>query len=74
VRLHVEDEGPGVPERLIDRLFERGTTGDPSAGEGLGLHVARELIRRQGGDLVLVPQDERGARFLFTLPAGRVQC
>jgi signal transduction histidine kinase len=74
VRLYVEDDGPGVPEPLVDRLFERGTTGEPSSGQGLGLYVARELMRRQGGDLVLVPSPGHGARFLFTLPSGRARC
>jgi signal transduction histidine kinase len=74
VRLYVEDDGPGVPEPLVDRLFERGSTGDPKSGQGLGLYVARELMRRQGGDLVLVPSAGHGARFLFTLPDGRGRC
>ncbi len=69
VRVHVEDGGPGVPAGLAERIFDRGVTSDPGNGEGLGLHLARRLMRDQGGDLELVPRAGGGADFVASLPA-----
>ena len=52
-RLRVRDEGPGVPLARADALFERGVSSG-NGGGGVGLAVARELIRREGGELSLV--------------------
>jgi signal transduction histidine kinase len=72
VRLLVEDRGPGVRPDLVDRLFERGVTSDPSAGKGLGLHIGRRLMREQGGDLEVQDRPGGGASFVASLPAAPV--
>ena len=62
--LAVEDEGAGVPPEERERVFERFTRLEPGRGLGLGLYIARQLARAQGGDLVAT--DARvagGARF-----------
>ncbi|MGE0455423.1 MAG: nitrogen regulation protein NR(II) [Vicinamibacteria bacterium] len=65
--LDVADDGPGVPPQARRHLFEPFyTTG---AGAGLGLAIARSLLRRRGGDLVLRPA-RRGASFRAWLPPG----
>jgi signal transduction histidine kinase len=51
VRLRVADEGPGVSAERAAHLFERGWSSRD--GRGVGLAVARELVRREGGDVVL---------------------
>jgi signal transduction histidine kinase len=66
VRLRVGDEGPGVPPERAARLFERGWSSRD--GRGVGLAVARELVRREGGDLILARA--RPACFEVDLPAG----
>lgn len=53
VRIQVLDDGPGIPEQIRPRLFERGTRRDGSPGHGLGLHIARRLAHEMGGDLTL---------------------
>lgn len=56
VDVRVSDEGPGIPPALRARIFEpRFTTKAPGRGTGLGLHLARRLMARQGGDVFLVP-------------------
>lgn len=50
--IDVADDGPGLPAAAEDRAFERFVTLDGRSGTGLGLPIARELARRQGGDLV----------------------
>ncbi|MET0997117.1 MAG: HAMP domain-containing sensor histidine kinase, partial [Marmoricola sp.] len=66
VTITCSDDGPGLRPDVAERAFERGFHTDTSPGSGLGLHGARELMREQGGDLVLdhtVP----GATFVLTL-------
>lgn len=64
VSIAVRDAGPGIPESVRDRLFERFATGS-AGGTGLGLYIVRELARAQGGDARYRPED--GA-FVIDLP------
>ena len=69
--ISVGDSGPGVPDKLRERVFEPFfTTKPPGKGTGLGLSVSRELIRASGGELALSPQPGSlgGARFVIRLP------
>jgi signal transduction histidine kinase len=69
VVLAVEDDGAGVPVEERERIFERFTRLEPGRGLGLGLYIARQLARAQGGDLLVT--DARvagGARFELRLP------
>lgn len=71
VLLTIADGGEGVSEVDRDRLFtrfERGGEAAPDGGSGLGLYVSRELCRAMGGDLVLEPDNGRGAAFTISLP------
>jgi two-component system, NtrC family, sensor kinase len=56
VTLDVIDTGPGVAASLRPHLFEPYFTTDPNRGAGLGLPVARSLLRSRGGDLVYRPR------------------
>jgi signal transduction histidine kinase len=66
--IQVSDNGPGVPERVRERLFQPfGGSGRPG-GVGLGLAIARELAQGHGGDLVLVASGPSGSTFELRLP------
>jgi signal transduction histidine kinase len=66
--VRVTDNGPGVPERVRERLFQPfGGSGRPG-GVGLGLAIARELAQGHGGDLVLVETGDQGSVFELRLP------
>lgn len=52
--IDVVDQGPGVPEALRGRLFERGVRGSGSRGQGLGLYIARRALQLHGGTAELV--------------------
>jgi signal transduction histidine kinase len=73
--LIVEDDGPGVPERLSSTLFERFVrgAGDRGSSFGLGLAIVRAVAESHGGAVTLQashPGAERpGARFVVSLPA-----
>jgi GAF domain-containing protein len=67
LRIAVDDCGPGVPEDLRPRLFERFARGDEAQGSGLGLAIARAYARAHGGDLFYEPS-EGGSRFELVIP------
>lgn len=79
VLVEVQDEGPGIPESEVDRIFERfyrieGATVTPR-GSGLGLYLARTLARHLGGDVSVKVQGapERGACFIVRFPEAPAQ-
>jgi signal transduction histidine kinase len=67
VEIVVRDDGPGVDPSLRARLFNWGARGDRSSGQGIGLHVARDLAQQQGGYLRLA-DGKGGATFVLGLP------
>ena len=71
ILLAVEDQGPGVPPELAEKIFEpffRGESEREYSGAGLGLSIAREIARAHGGSLRYEPGQSGGARFVATLP------
>ncbi len=74
VSVAVEDDGEGIPAADRDRVFERFARVDAAraagdGGAGLGLSIAREIVVRHGGTLIVDAAYENGARFVITLPA-----
>ena len=71
--LEVADRGPGVPERLRERVFERFASGAGDGasgrGSGLGLAIVKAVADAHGGRVELSEADGGGARFRVTLPA-----
>lgn len=63
----IEDNGPGIPERIRETLFQAFVSSS-AGGTGLGLAISAELVRGHGGTLELVRTDETGTVFLITLP------
>jgi len=53
--LEVEDHGPGIPEDLLPRLFERFARG-PGGGTGLGLAIAQAIAKAHGGEIAVESQ------------------
>jgi len=66
--IRVADNGPGVPERARERLFQPFAGSGRPDGAGLGLAIARELAQGHGGELVLAASDAGGAVFELRLP------
>jgi two-component system OmpR family sensor kinase len=72
--LVVEDDGPGVPAALRERIFDRfvRAQGDAGGGTGLGLAIVRAVAESHGGTVrVEAGADGDGARFVVDLPAAR---
>ena len=64
----VHDNGPGVDPSLRTRLFEWGARGAGSTGQGIGLHLARDLAQQQRGYLRTRDPARGGATFVLGLP------
>jgi len=68
VVLAITDDGPGIPPRLSERLFDAFVSGKASDGTGLGLTISRELAANHGGELRLVDTSPAGTTFELRLP------
>ncbi len=79
VRVYIDDNGPGLPANMEDRVFEKFTRGEKESakpGIGLGLSICRAIVEAHGGTigadnrLSATARDTQieGARFWFTLP------
>ena len=67
----VEDTGKGIPAEELEHLFEpfyRAPGQDEKSGVGLGLAIAKEIVRAHGGDVGAESVVGRGSTFRFTLP------
>jgi two-component system, OmpR family, phosphate regulon sensor histidine kinase PhoR len=74
VALVVEDEGPGIPEADLQRIFERFYRVDKArsretGGTGLGLSIVKHLVGLHGGDVRAENRPTGGARFTVRIPA-----
>ena len=68
--LTVEDNGPGVPREIMDRLFEPYATTKPR-GTGLGLSIVKKITEEHGGTIRASNSAQRGAAFTVEIPVER---
>ena len=74
LRITIDDEGPGVPEEELEGVFQpfrrlEASRNRETGGTGLGLTIARNILRAHGGDVVLRNRPEGGLQAVMTLPA-----
>ena len=70
VKVSIGDTGPGIPEHLLERIFEPlFTTKEAGQGTGLGLAISRDIIERHGGRIEVSSEPGQGAVFTVMLPA-----
>jgi len=67
VVIAILDTGPGIPEALLDKVFEPFFSTKPD-GTGLGLAIAQRVVEEHGGRLDLRSREGEGATFIITLP------
>ncbi|MEF8833472.1 MAG: ATP-binding protein, partial [Halofilum sp. (in: g-proteobacteria)] len=67
VELRVSDNGPGIPDHMIDRLFEPYMTGK-SRGSGIGLSIVRRIVEEHGGSITAENSPGSGAAINIRLP------
>jgi signal transduction histidine kinase len=69
VVIAVDDNGPGVPAHLREKIFEPYFTTKPTGvGTGIGLSISKSVIEAHGGTIALGTSEEGGARFTIRLP------
>jgi signal transduction histidine kinase len=68
VQIRVEDNGPGIPEAMQEKIFSPFLTTKKATGSGLGLSISRDIIQQHGGQFSVYNKPERGACFLIQLP------
>ncbi|WP_406196688.1 ATP-binding protein [Kitasatospora sp. NBC_01560] len=66
----VSDEGTGIPEESMPRVFTRFWRGSKRGGTGLGLYIVKGVVEAHGGSIRVDRAPGGGARFRFILPAG----
>ena len=64
----VSDEGPGIPEESMNRVFTRFWRGSKRGGTGLGLYIVKGIVEAHGGTITVGRAPGAGAEFRFTLP------
>ncbi len=73
VAIAVEDEGVGIPESHLDRIFERFYRVDrarsrETGGTGLGLSIVRHVALNHGGEIAVTSEEGKGSTFVLRLP------
>jgi signal transduction histidine kinase len=66
--LRIEDEGPGIPEALRERIFEAFYSSKSDAPGGLGLAITRRIVEDAGGTITAEDREPAGSRFRVRLP------
>jgi signal transduction histidine kinase len=66
----VSDEGPGIPEEMVGRIFTRFWRGSRRGGTGLGLYIVKGIVEAHGGTIEVARAAGGGAAFRFVLPHG----
>jgi len=67
--LTFQDNGPGIPAEIADRLFQSFVTAGKKNGTGLGLAIVKHVCANHGGRVSVWSQEGRGSTFTMTLPA-----
>jgi signal transduction histidine kinase len=69
VLISIKDNGPGIPQKAIDKIFQPFFTTKPTGqGTGLGLSLAYDIIKAHGGELKVETQEEIGSEFIIRIP------
>ena len=70
LEITVKDNGNGIPENIIDKIFQPFFTTKPAGqGTGLGLSLAYEIVKAHGGELKVETKKGEGSEFVIKLPA-----
>jgi two-component system, NtrC family, sensor kinase len=69
VLISVRDNGPGIPQKIVDKIFQPFFTTKPTGqGTGLGLSLSYDIIKAHGGEIKVETKEGEGAEFIIQLP------
>ncbi len=70
VKIKISDNGDGIPENIVDKIFQPFFTTKPTGqGTGLGLSLAYDSIKAHGGEIKVKTKEGEGSEFVVQLPA-----
>jgi signal transduction histidine kinase len=70
VEIKVADNGNGIPQKILDKIFQPFFTTKPTGqGTGLGLSLSYDIVKAHGGELKALNKEDSGAEFIIILPA-----
>jgi signal transduction histidine kinase len=69
VLISVRDNGPGIPQKILDKIFQPFFTTKPTGqGTGLGLSLSYDIVKAHGGELKVETKEGEGTEFIIVLP------
>ena len=69
VLISVRDNGPGIPQKVLDKIFQPFFTTKPTGqGTGLGLSLSYDILKAHGGELKVETKEREGTAFIIRLP------
>ena len=70
VLISVRDNGPGIPQKILDKIFQPFFTTKPTGqGTGLGLSLAYDIVKAHGGEIIMKTKEGEGSEFIIQLPS-----
>jgi signal transduction histidine kinase len=70
IEIVVKDNGNGVPQKIIDKIFQPFFTTKPTGqGTGLGLSLSYDIVKAHNGELKVKTEENKGSEFTIVLPA-----
>ncbi|MGK2864696.1 MAG: sensor histidine kinase, partial [Chitinophagaceae bacterium] len=72
VELKVGDNGNGIPQKVLDKMFQPFFTTKPTGqGTGLGLSLAYDIVKSHGGELKVETTESKGSSFIIIIPTNQ---
>jgi signal transduction histidine kinase len=69
VKISVKDNGPGIPQKVLDKIFQPFFTTKPTGqGTGLGLSLAYDIVKAHGGEIKVKTTEGEGSEFTINFP------
>ena len=69
IEVHVKDNGNGIPQKVLDKIFQPFFTTKPTGqGTGLGLSLSYDIVKAHGGELKVETTEGEGSEFIIMLP------
>ena len=69
VEIKVSDNGNGIPQKVLDKIFQPFFTTKPTGqGTGLGLSLSYDIVKAHGGEITLETKEGQFAEFIIQLP------
>ena len=69
VLIKVKDNGNGIPQKILDKIFQPFFTTKPTGqGTGLGLSLSYDIVKAHGGEIKVSTKENEGSEFIIQLP------